>query len=217
MSTSIDFSFFLSTLSQVRRLKSYTAPWYITRGAQEAGDPDQLAKFPKMISEPEAGTGEFVFDTTNFASVPGHGLATLQEMVGWPLPPDLIAFYELFEKALVITRTFPLHIWPEEKIVNAIKDHRESFAKPLRVFRFGEQFDREATQFGMRLEEAGTMRWRVISTELGSIDDEDDDYVESDRVLGNSFREWLKDLIDRDGLPDPFMRLGPEGGFIDPV
>jgi hypothetical protein len=94
---------------------------------------------------------------------------------------------------------------------------RDDFTKPLRVFRFGDQYDREATQFGMWLEEPGTMKWRVISTAVGCLDDLDDDYVEPERILASSFSEWLKDWINRDGLPDPFMELGLEGGYVDPA
>jgi hypothetical protein len=171
-----------------------------------------------MIVTPESEDGDHVFDTTSYAASPGHGLAALQEMVGWPLPPDLVAFYELFEKALVVTRTHPLHIWPEDKILRLTREfYRDDFTKPLRVFRFGDYFDCETTQFGMRLEEPGTMKWRVFSTAVGCLDDIDDDQVDPDRILAPSFREWLADWIARDGLPDPFMQLGPEGGYIDPV
>jgi hypothetical protein len=218
MNDSGDFTFFGEALNRVRRLKTYTSPWYIFCGARETGGPEQLAVLPKMISEPTSGDGEYIFETTNYAVSPGHGLPALQEMVGWALPPDLAAFYELYEKALVITRTHPLHLWPEEKMLSLTREFfRDDFTKPLRVFRFGDQYDREATQFGMWLEEPGTMKWRVISTAVGCLDDLDDDYVEPERILASSFSEWLKDWINRDGLPDPFMELGLEGGYVDPA
>lgn len=187
-------------------------------GAQETGSLEQLAHLPRLIVATETCDGEHVFDTSSYATTPGHGLAALEEMVGWPLPPDLIEFYSLVEKALLVTRTYPLHFWHEAKIIEETQERfRDHFTKPLRVFRFGDHFDMEATQFGLWLEEPGTMKWRVISTAIGCLDDLDDDYVEPDRILGASFYEWLKDYVERDGLPDPFMGLGPEGGFLDPA
>ena len=61
------------------------------------------------------------------------------------------------------------------------------------------------------------MKWRIIGMDNGIIDELDDPYVEPDRIIGQSFYEWIKSWIDRDGLPDPFMQLGPEGGFLDPA
>ncbi len=213
----VSYRFFAETLVTPRRLKSYTWPGYIIRGTRETDASGGLNGYPKMISQPESGDGEFIFDTTSYATAPGHGLPLLQEMVGWPLPSDFVTFYELYEQALVVTRTHPLHLWSEKKILDNIMDYREDFTKPLRIFRFGDQYDREATYFSLWLEEPGTMKWRVISTAIGRLDDLDNDYVEPDRILAPSFSEWLWDWIDRDGLPDGFMGLGPEGGFLDPA
>jgi len=211
---SFDFSFFDHALRNVRRLKGY--PYDVIRGAEEIGSGSQLKTCPRMIEEPN-DFGDGVFETTSYATIPGHGVTKLQQMVGNPLPPDLVAFYESYEKALVVTRTYPLHLWHEAKIIEEIAERREFLDSPIRTFRFGEQYDRQATQYGLWLEEPGTMKWRVIGMENGIIDEMDDPYVEPDRIIGQSFYEWIKSWVERDGLPDPFMQLGPEGGFLEPV
>ena len=68
----------------------------------------------------------------------------------------------------------------------------------LRPFRFGEQYEREATQYGLWLEAPGTMEWRVISMDRGVIDEDDDPYVEPDRIVGASFFEWFKEWMESD-------------------
>lgn len=210
-----DYSFFDKFIDKTRLLKG-CHPYALVRGANETGTVDQLLRSPKIIIPADNQGENCIFEAASYATSPGHGLAKVQEMVGYPLPDDLLAFYERYEKALVVTRTYPLHMWHEDKIIEKIKWFREFFDKPFRVFRFGDQYDREATQFGMWLEEPGTDKWRIISTAIGIIDDMDDDNVTPDRIIGQNFYEWFKSWVERDGLPDPFMDLGPEGGFIDP-
>jgi hypothetical protein len=82
MNAQPDFSFFSETLDKVRRLKSNSWPWYIVRGAQETGSAEQLASLPRIITKTESGGGEHIFDTTSYATSPGHELHKLQEMVG---------------------------------------------------------------------------------------------------------------------------------------
>jgi hypothetical protein len=210
-----DYTFLHHSTATVRRLKG-CHPYAIERGAKETGTEDQLRRAPRIILPADEQGLDCVFETSSYATSPGHGLRVLQAMVGHPLPEDFTAFHEQFEKALVVTRTFPLHLWHEDKIIEGIHRFREFIDKPFRVFRFGDQYEREATQFGLWLEEPGTMKWRVITTAPGVIDDMDDDDIDPDRIIGDSFYEWLKSWIERDGLPDMSMGLGPEGGFLDP-
>ncbi|RYD37171.1 MAG: hypothetical protein EOP86_04090, partial [Verrucomicrobiaceae bacterium] len=114
-----DFSFFDEALKRVRRLRSYTFPWYVMGAVPDIFGSSPGFQIPKMLSiqaDPETGDGEYIFEAASYAAVPGHGLAEVQKMVGNPLPPDLLAFYERYEKALAVTRTYPLHLWPEEAL-----------------------------------------------------------------------------------------------------
>ena len=210
-----NYTFLHDSIATIRRLKG-CYPYAIERGARENGAGDQLRRAPKIITPADEQGENCVFETSSYATSPGHGLPVLQSLVGHPLPQDFIAFHEQFEKALVVTRTAPLHLWQEDKIIEGIQRFRESPGQPFRVFRFGDQYEREATQFGLWLEELGTMKWRVITTAAGVIDDMDDDFIDPDRIIGDSFYEWLRSWIERDGLPDLCMGLGPEGGFLDP-
>jgi hypothetical protein len=57
----------------------------------------------------------------------------------------------------------------------------------------------------------------VVITSHEHGDDEYDLSVDADEVLSCSFYEWLLALIKMDGIPDPYINIGPEGGFLDPV
>ena len=47
------------------------------------------------------------------------------------------------------------------------------------------------------------MKWRVIWMDRGVIDEDDDPYVEPDRIAGASFYEWFKEWMETDGESDP--------------
>ncbi len=202
-----DFCFFDRALRNARRLNGY--PYDVFRGAEEAGSSSQLKNYPRMLVEVDDG-GDGVFETTSYATSPGHGLANLQFLIGTLLPAEFGAFYDLYQKALVVTCTYPLYLWPEKRIIDEITERREFLDRPMRTFRFGEHYEGQATQFGLWLEEPGTTHWRVISMDSGTIDEMDDPYVDPDRIIGNSFYEWLKDWIETDGASDPFF----EGKFF---
>ena len=120
-----------------------------------------------------------------------------------PLPPEFIAFYEKYEKALAVTLAYPLYFWPEDRIIEEIKERREFLDRPMRTFRFGEQYDRQAAQYGLWLEEPGTMKWQVIVMDTGVIDEDADIYVQPYRRTGASFYEWFKERMETDGAFDP--------------
>jgi hypothetical protein len=56
----------------------------------------------------------------------------------------------------------------------------------------------------------------LLITGYDNRDDHLDHGREEEDILAPSFYDWLKDFIERDGLPDPYMDIGPEGGFLDP-
>ena len=216
MNEFLDYSFFHEPLSKPRRLLGCT-PWHVEDGAKETGSDEQLSKYPKIITPPDTNGENCVFETTSYANSPGFALNKLQEFVRNPLPLDFISFYNQYAKALVVTRTYPLCISPKEMIIKNIHRFHNSLDGDLRIFRFGDQYELEATQYGLWLEEPGTMKWRVVTTALGIIDDMDEAQMDPDRIVGECFYDWIRSWIARDGLPDPTMDLGAEGGFLDPV
>ena len=119
----------------------------------------------------------------------------------------------------MVTRSYPIHLWNEAKILeDATQWWRHSFVKPIRFFRFGEYFDREAQHFGLWQEHLGFGAWKVAVTSIDHRDEEyDRDEIDSVYIMGNSFYDWLRDLVERDGLPDPFIEVGEAGGFLDPA
>ena len=48
-------------------------------------------------------------------------------------------------------------------------------------------------------------------------DEYDRDDLDPVYIQGASFYEWLRDLVQRDGLPDGFIEVTEAGGFLDPA
>ena len=207
MKSTTDYNFFDDSLRNARNLQG--SHYAIFQGSLEIRSENSPSPPARIIRE-EVGIADCIFEATSYATMPGHGLSRLQELVRYPLPPGFIAFYEKCKKALAVTLTYPLYFWPEDKIIEEIKERREFLDRPMRTFRFGEQYEREATQYGLWLEEPGTMEWRVISMDRGVIDEDDDPYVEPDRIVGASFFEWFKEWVESDGASDPWT----EGKFF---
>lgn len=217
---SFDYTFFNQTLTRLRRLRSRISyPWYVLDAAKQIASSEDLEVAPKVIWTANDTSGETIFDTTSYAKQPGSELRQLIEYLGQTPPEDFLAFHRLYAEALVVTRSYPIHLWSEAKIVEeASQWWRHSFVKPIRFFRFGGYFDREAQHFGLWQEHLGSGAWKVAVT---SIDQRDEDYdqdnIDSVYIMGNSFYDWLRDLVERDGLPDPFIEVGEAGGFFDPA
>ncbi len=209
-----DYAFFDRSVGTVRNFIG-RHPYALERGSKETGTEQQLKKSPKIVVDADELGKDCLFLAASYATSPGHGLAKVQKMVGHPLPEDFLGFYERYEKALVVSRTFPIHLWHEEKIIEGIHDYCAYSDRPFRLLRFGDQYEMGAVQFALWLETPGTMNWRVVATQSGS-SYLDDTVLDPDEIIGPSFYEWLKDWIERDGLPDGFMDLGPEGGLMDP-
>ena len=210
MKSKPDYNFFDKSLCNVRTLRGYH--YDVLLGSEEIRNDASGSPAARIVQEADE-FGNCIFEATSYATVPGHGLSRLQELVRHPLPPEFIAFFEKYEKALAITLAYPLYLWPEEKIIEQINERREFLDRPMRTFRFGEQYETEATQYGLWLEVPGTMEWRVISMERGEIDEDDDPYVEPDRIVGASFFEWFKEWMESDGASDPFS----SGNFFQAV
>jgi hypothetical protein len=212
-----DYSFFDESINRLRRLACCVSDvtWLTDAPVRIFGD--DLGMAPRILSE--VG-GERVILTRSYARKPGHGVEKLEAVLHNRLPIDFREFHELYDEALVTTRTYPIHLWSEKKILDGIENWRDLYPYPLRFFRFGEYWDRYELWFGLWQARPETDDWRVVITSYDNRDDHLDlirpeQFEES--ILARSFYDWLRSLIERDGLPDPYMGLGPEGGLLDPA
>jgi hypothetical protein len=201
-----DYSFFEETLTKVRRLRSkYCFPYYILRGAAETGSPEQLSVRPKVIWKSDTNEDETIVETSNYATRGGTSLDRLRAFLGNEPPHDFAEFYRHYSQALVVTRAFPTQLWDESKIVEEAEGWRLRKQRPIRFFRFGSYFDHPAQHFGLWQEKLGSDIWRVVVTDVETNDDEyDSDTVDPIYILGPSFHEWLKKLVESDGVDDHF-------------
>jgi hypothetical protein len=132
------------------------------------------------------------------------------------LPDDFLEFHQLYDEALLTTRTYPIHLWSEEKILEGIEDFRDLTDLPIRFFRFAEYWDQRELWYGLWLD-PGDATWKVAVADMSDRDQIYEENISEEYILSSSFRAWLKDFIRRDGLPDPYKGIGPEGGFLDPA
>jgi hypothetical protein len=173
------------------------------------------AYLPDIVFEDE---DETYFRTSSYARTPGVGVGAIESALKNTLPGDFVEFHNKFSEALVVTRSYPLHIWDSGKILEWLGKMRYEKNYPLRFIRFGDYWDLEARQFGLWQRTPYLSEWCVVATSVEDIDDYYDNPTYSDyNKLGDSFSGWLENWIDRDGLPDPFMKLGVTGGFLDPI
>ena len=210
----INFPLFEKSLKTERILKAYNyadylrrAPLEITRG--------QATNLPVVVYEEKDAT---FFKTSSYARSPGGGTVDkIESLIKNRLPDDFRTFYLEYAEALIVTRSYPIHLWGIELIAEWFSDMRYKKGYPIRFIRFGDYWDMGATQFALWQHTPNLNEWRVVTTSVGQHDDEyDDPDFRNYYKVGDSFSGWLEDLIARDGLPDLFMKLGPEGGFLDP-
>jgi hypothetical protein len=208
------FPTFEASLRHRRVLKGYNIAHWILRGVPEFMR-DQAHIAPKKAFQDSEFTG---IEVSSYARTPGAGVLKLEDYIKNELPSDFATFYTAYSEALVITRTFPLHLWSIEAMISSIEEMRQVERCPNRFFRFGEQWDREAAQFALWQHTPGVNDWWVVATSREYHDDYFDDENQTDyNLLGYSFGSWIEDWVKRDGLPDPLMGLDSKGGFLDPV
>lgn len=209
------FPEFEKSLRTQRVLKAYNYADYLRNAPAEImrGQP---ASLPDIVYQEGDVT---YFSTSSYARGPGEDTGTeIEALLGNRLPSDFRAFYDKFAEALVVTRSYPIHIWNLNKISEWFWDMRYKKPYPLRFIRFGDYWDLRATQFALWQKDPAKLEWCVVATSVEQIDDQYDDPSFTDyNKLGDSFSAWLEDWVARDGLPDPFMKLGTEGGFLDPA
>lgn len=177
---------------------------------------DGAPNLPTIIYEEGETT---YFRTSSYARKDGGDtISKLEAILKNRLPDDFRAFYTDYAEALAVTRSYPIHFWSRDKILEWHTDMRYEKPYPIRFLRFGDYWDLRSTQFAIWQKDPARPDWCVVSTSVEEYDDQYDDPDNTDFYkVGDSFSGWLEDLIARDGLPDPFMKLGPEGGFLDPA
>lgn len=211
----MNFPQFEISLQSRRVLKAYNNGYYILNAVPDVMK-GQACELPKVTFEDTRIT--CIETTSSYARMPGSDLAPLEAFLKNALPEDFTTFWGRYSEALVITRSFPIHLWPVQKMIDSMELMRKTERCPIRFFRFGEQWDAEAVEYGLWQHTPGKDDWWVVATSLEYNDDYfDDENLTDYTLLGYSFKSWLEDWIARDGLPDPLMRLGPDGGFLDPV
>jgi hypothetical protein len=212
-----DYRFFEETLHRLRRLRSNTmGSGYLLDAPKQMFPEQDFGMAPKLLSEDEDHWGRVVL-TRSYARKPGKGLARLEALLQNQLPEDFRNFHRLYDEALLTTRTYPIHLWSEERMLEEIDMHRDLYPYPLRFFRFGEYWDQNEIWFGLWQSDPTTNQWKVMVTGYGNRDDDLDHGREDEYIIAPSFYAWLKDFIARDGIPDPYKNIGPEGGFLDPA
>jgi hypothetical protein len=168
---------------------------------------------PRVVEGSEDDPSQVIL-TRSYARKPGKGLGNLEKVLQNSLPEDFLQFHQLYDEALITTRTYPIHLWNEDQILSGIESWRDQYPYPLRFFRFGEYWDCRELWFGLWQVNPGTDDWRVIITSHDNRGDVLDWGREEEYILAPSFHEWLKNFIERDGLPDPYMT---DFGTLDPA
>lgn len=212
-----DYGFFEETLHSLRRLRAYSIDKSYLLGAPSRVFPEMdLQGIPRVVEGGEDDPSQ-VIETRSYARTPGSELAKLESTLLNSLPEDFLEFHRLYDEALLTTRTYPIHLWNEARILKGIERWRDSYTYPSRFFRFAEYWDVSELYYGLWQAEPGGEEWRVVICDHSDRDDDLDNGCEEEYILAPSFYEWLKDFIARDGIPDPYQEIGPEGGYLDPV
>ena len=207
-----DYGFFEESLHRLRKLKAYSmGNGYLVDAPRQIFPDMELGMTPRILSEDPDG---WVVLTSSYARKPGKGLHEVENILQNQLPDDFIEFHRLYDEALVTTRTFPVHLWNEEKILDGIAMWRDLYPYPLRYFRFGEYWDRYELWFGLWQANPKLNEWKVVITSYDNRDDHLDSGRPEEYILAPSFYAWLKSFIERDGLPDPYMT---QFGTLDPT
>lgn len=211
-----DYRFFEDGLKLMRRLKAYNAASCLLDAPRQLFPENDFGMAPKVLEGTDEDDTQIIL-TRSYARKPGRGVVKLEEKLQNRLPEDFRLFHGIYDEALVTTRTYPLHLWNVDRIIREIEDWRDVDEFPLRFFRFGGYWDIYGLYFGLWQEKPNGSDWKVVIAADGERDDHLDCFVEAEYILGESFHAWLKSWIERDGLPDPYQEIGPEGGFLDPA
>lgn len=173
----------------------------------------ELGMAPRVLEGGEDDASQVIL-TRSYARKPGKGLQNLEKILQNQLPEDFLEFHQLYDEVFITTRTYPVFLWNEEKIIEEFELWRDLCPDPIRFIRFGEYWDRQSLYFGLWNQVPGSSEWRVAIAEWGDRDQIYEKDIADEYILGSSFHAWLKCFIERDGLPDPFMT---RFGTLDPA
>lgn len=208
----LDYTFFEESLHRLRKLRTYNiGNGYLIDAPRQIFPDLELGMAPRIISEESDG---WVVLTKSYARKPGKALNNLENLLQTRLPKDFLEFHQVYDEALVTTRTFPVHLWNEDKILEGIEFWRDLCPGPIRFIRFGEYWDKRSLYFGLWNQVLGSSEWRVAIADWGDRDQIYEKDIAEEYILAPSFYAWLRSFIERDGLPDPFMT---RFGQLDPA
>jgi hypothetical protein len=202
-----DYSFFREHCSRRRRLKSLTGAIFKVAVGDFLGDPvtNKGVVWEKKIDETTKDEHVIVHIDGGYVKGPGSSLEKLQATLRNSLPEDFIQFHEEFGESMLITRAAPLWFWNEEKIIDDFhldfeSDFDEEFPNG-RFFRMVEYSAMPTLAYGLRQNDV-TDAWEVVFPQHGVFYEEMIDVEGRKFVVADSFYEWLKDFVARDGYPD---------------
>lgn len=208
------YDLFEQSLQNLRRLRAYSLDKsYLLDAPFQIFPEMETDMIPRVVEGGEDDPSQVIL-TKSYARKPGKGLSNLQKIVQRPLPQDFIDFSLLYDEALITTRTYPIYLWNEERILKGIETWRDLCQEPVRFFRFGEYWDRDSLYFGLWNKDPESSEWQVVIADWSDRDQIYEKHIADEYVLATSFHTWLVSLLERDGLPDPYMT---RFGTLDPA
>jgi hypothetical protein len=202
-----DYTFFREHLARKRKMRSLNGAIVESGVGRFFGYPiakEYLVLEPKIDESTKEG---YVIAHSNGAYLrgPSSALDKLEDAMRCKLPEDFVQFHREFGEALVITRTDPLWLWDEEKM---IQEFRDDFERDLdeefpegRFFRFASYPTEHRLLYGLRKHDQ-TDLWEIARPNLGDFYEEIIAPEGREHYVAASFYDWLKNFIERDGYPD---------------
>jgi hypothetical protein len=202
-----DYTFFWEHLKRRRRYKS------INYSAIESG---VTYYFGHVVSDDRLITETITNNTNKEKYITTHtyggylrgatsALDKLANAMRCDLPDDFVQFYQEFGEALVISRTDPLWLWNEEKMIQEFKDDFErDFDEEFpegRFFRFAYYPTEPTREYGL-LKNHLTDSWEIVAPPHGIFYEEMVGLEGREHYGSGPFYDWLKSFIERDGYPD---------------
>lgn len=222
---SFDYSFFEESLRKTRRMREYWG-YGVNEVAVKEGFQSK-ADVCKLVAREESC---LLIDTSSFfRPTSDDDWLALESRMGQPLPEDFAAFHALYSEAIILTRAQPVHLFSAETILKEMRTFTGRDRKPRRFFRFAGTFQTDSEYYGLRQIAPGSPDWEVVYAAL-----EPDEFLEGATDFGEypywakthdvpeaiapSFYDWLKHLIETDGMEDLYLEpVSPGGAWYDPA
>lgn len=122
----MEFTSFQQAITQTRKLRVNSYGDCLRRGPKQILGSDR-AEGAELIFE---GDDHTIFKASSYARTPGPGVSALDKLLKNTLPDDLKSFYSTYAEALVVTRTYPIHIWSIDKITDWLMNMRQNKTPP---------------------------------------------------------------------------------------